>query len=102
MRGTPVAATSSFLRETASESGFVAADRLSALLHITRAELAVATGLSRDAVAKTARVRTPSTQSRAARRHRDPQPGAALGRFTPASLRLVPVAAPALLRRPDR
>jgi hypothetical protein len=62
--GHPMAAMSNFLSETASESGFVAADRLSALLHITRAELAVAAGLSRDAVAKTARSRTPSTQSR--------------------------------------
>jgi hypothetical protein len=34
------------------------------MLHITRAELAVAVGLSRDAVTKTARVGTHATQAR--------------------------------------
>ena len=54
----------SFLSETAGQSGFVAADQLSDMLHITRAELAVAVGLSRDAVTKTARVSTHATQAR--------------------------------------
>ena len=54
----------SFLAATAGDHGEVAADRLSDLLHITRAELAVSIGLSRDAVTKTARARTPATQAR--------------------------------------
>jgi hypothetical protein len=53
-----------FLAATASEEGLVAADRLSTVLHITRGELAVTLGLSRDAVSKTARARTPATQAR--------------------------------------
>ena len=53
-----------FLTDTFAEDGLVGADRLSAVLNITRAELAVALGLSRDAVAKTARVRSPATQAR--------------------------------------
>ena len=53
-----------FLQETTGDSGLIAADRLSALLHITRAELAMAAGLSRDAVSKTARVGAPATQAR--------------------------------------
>jgi hypothetical protein len=55
---------SSFLTATAGDNGAVAADRLSDILHITRAELAVALGLSRDAVTKTARVGTQATQAR--------------------------------------
>lgn len=53
-----------FLHDTASETGLVAVDRLSSLLHITRAELARAAGLSRDAVSKTARAGSPATQAR--------------------------------------
>jgi hypothetical protein len=53
-----------FLAETAGAEGQVAADRLSTLLHITRGELAVSLGLSRDAVAKAARARSPATQAR--------------------------------------
>jgi transcriptional regulator with XRE-family HTH domain len=48
----------------ADTDGLVAADRLSDALHITQAELAVAAGLSRDAVTKRARVGTPATQAR--------------------------------------
>jgi hypothetical protein len=55
---------SSLLEATAGDGGLIAADRLSGLLHITRAELAVALGLSRDAIVKTARVRRPATQAR--------------------------------------
>ena len=53
-----------FLNDTWGEGGLIAADRLSELLHITRAELAVALGLSRESVAKTARARSPATQAR--------------------------------------
>lgn len=53
-----------FIHETATPDGMIAADRLSSVLHITRAELAVSLGLSRDAIAKAARVSTPSTQAR--------------------------------------
>lgn len=53
-----------FIREVTGDSGLVAADKLSTVLHITRAELAVAAGVSRDSVAKAARVVTPATQSR--------------------------------------
>jgi uncharacterized protein (DUF2384 family) len=53
-----------FLTITAAAGGLVAADRLSDLLHITRGELAAASGLSRDAVTKSARVTTPATQAR--------------------------------------
>lgn len=55
---------SAFLADTSDDAGLVAAARLSETLRITRGELAVALGLSRDAVAKTARSRSPATQSR--------------------------------------
>ena len=54
----------SFLQQTAADTGLIAADRLSHVLHITRAELAVAAGLSRDAVSKSTRVGSPATQAR--------------------------------------
>ena len=53
-----------FLEDVTGQNGLVAADRLSAVLRITRSELAVAVGVSRDAVAKSSRVVTPATQSR--------------------------------------
>jgi hypothetical protein len=53
-----------FLSDTSAENGLVAADRLSAALHITHAELATALGLSRDAVSKASRARTKNTQAR--------------------------------------
>jgi hypothetical protein len=53
-----------FLADTANESGLIAADRLTELLHTTRAELAAALGLSRDSVSKSTRVGSPSTQAR--------------------------------------
>jgi len=53
-----------FLANTCTVGGLVAADRLSEMLHITRGELAFATGLSRDSVTKAARVVTPATQAR--------------------------------------
>jgi hypothetical protein len=62
--GAKIMDRASFISETATADGLIAADRLSAVLHITRSELAVTLGLSRDAVAKTARAATPATQSR--------------------------------------
>jgi hypothetical protein len=53
-----------FLDEASADSGLIAADRLSDLLHITRAELATAVGLSRDSVSKSTRVGSPATQAR--------------------------------------
>ena len=55
---------STLLWNTSTENGLIAADRLSDLLRITRAELANALGLSRDAVSKTTRARSPATQAR--------------------------------------
>jgi hypothetical protein len=52
------------IQEVIGEGGLIAADRLSDTLRITRAQLAQSTGLSRDSVTKTARARTPATQSR--------------------------------------
>lgn len=54
----------SFIEATVTPDGLIAADRLSSVLHITRAELASTLGLSRDAIAKTTRVGAPATQSR--------------------------------------
>jgi hypothetical protein len=56
--------SSSFLMATSDDTGFIAAGRLSDLLHITRAELASTLGLSRDAVTKTARAGSQATQAR--------------------------------------
>jgi hypothetical protein len=44
--------------------GVVAADRLTGTLRISKLELALALGLSRDAVSKTARLKSPATQTR--------------------------------------
>lgn len=48
-----------FLDEITTDDGLVDADRLTDLLHITRSELAIALGLSRGAVSKSARVGSP-------------------------------------------
>jgi hypothetical protein len=53
-----------FLDETSADTGLIAADRLSNLLRITRGELATALGLSRDAISKSTRVGSPTTQAR--------------------------------------
>jgi hypothetical protein len=53
-----------FLAEVLTDQGAVATDRLADLLRVTKAELAAATGLSRDAVSKRARVSAPATQAR--------------------------------------
>lgn len=53
-----------FLAGVMSASGYVEANRLADELRITKSELAVASGLSRDAVSKAARLRSGSTQAR--------------------------------------
>ena len=47
-----------------SDRGLVETDRLVAQLHVTKVELARATGLSRDALSKPARSSSPKTQQR--------------------------------------
>jgi len=54
-----VTSEAAFLQDVTGQNGLVAADRLSAVLRITRSELAVAVGVSRDAVAKSSRVVIP-------------------------------------------
>ncbi|WP_019054229.1 antitoxin Xre/MbcA/ParS toxin-binding domain-containing protein [Sphingobium xenophagum] len=56
-------ASAAFLNEVTGEKG-VSPDRLSAALHITKSELALAAGLSRDAVSKAARTGSVVTQAR--------------------------------------
>jgi transcriptional regulator with XRE-family HTH domain len=53
-----------FLIDIFTTDGLVAIDRLSKSLRITKAELALAAGLSRDAVSKTPRLRARATQAR--------------------------------------
>jgi hypothetical protein len=53
-----------FLIGVFNPDGLVATDRLSQELRITKAELALAAGLSRDAVSKTPRLRARATQTR--------------------------------------
>ncbi|MCR4377678.1 MAG: MbcA/ParS/Xre antitoxin family protein [Rhodospirillales bacterium] len=52
------------LQTIIDRTGRVQVDRMAEIFHITKAELANATGLSRDAVSKTARLDTRATQSR--------------------------------------
>jgi len=52
------------LDQVMNSEGHVAVDRLAAELHITKSELALAAGLSRDAVSKSARLNAPRTQTR--------------------------------------
>lgn len=53
-----------FLADTATATGLVAADPLSDLLHVTRGELALALGVPRESVTRTARARAPTAQAR--------------------------------------
>lgn len=53
-----------FLGEVVGSDGLVAIDRLADALRASKGDLAVATGLSRDAVSKTARARNRATQAR--------------------------------------
>jgi hypothetical protein len=54
----------SFLDGVISHEGLVEPDRLAGALRVTKGELATASGLSRDSVSKTLRLRTPATQAR--------------------------------------
>ena len=56
-------AHAAFLSEVSDANG-VSVDKLSSALHITKSELALAAGLSRDAVSKAARSSSIATQSR--------------------------------------
>ena len=56
-------ASAPFLPQVCGDKG-VSADRLAAALHITKSELALAAGLSRDAVSKAARSSSKATQLR--------------------------------------
>ena len=59
-----MSAATSFAVEMVQSDGTVEAGRLSEALRVSKAELAAASGLSRDAVSKTVRLRAPSTQAR--------------------------------------
>src|SRR5271154_391410 len=64
VRRMSAAAEHSFLDEVISRDGVVEPDRLCSVLRVTKGELATASGLSRDAVSKTLRLRAPATQTR--------------------------------------
>jgi hypothetical protein len=53
-----------FVEQAIGQEGTIEPGRLSELLHITKGDLAATSGLSRDAVSKTARLRAPATQAR--------------------------------------
>ncbi len=53
-----------FLSEVITDQGMIATDRLAEVLRVTKTELAMATGLSRDAVSKQTRLRSRHTQAR--------------------------------------
>lgn len=53
-----------FLLDAFTAGGAIAVDRLLAELKVSRAELAVASGLSRDTIVKKNRVSSPATQAR--------------------------------------
>ena len=78
----------SFLGEVIDQQGLIEPDQLAGALRVTKSELAVASGLSRDAVSKTLRLRAPATQARL--------------REGAAGFCLVPVAAAPGIRRSDR
>jgi hypothetical protein len=59
-----MSAARDFLSEVVSADGFIATDRLTGELRITRMELANAAGLSREAVSKSVRLKARSTQAR--------------------------------------
>lgn len=56
--------SAALLADVIDADGAVAPDRLTQKLRISKLELALALGLSRDAVSKTARLRSPATQAR--------------------------------------
>lgn len=53
-----------FLRQVLPPRGLIDATLLAEVLHVTKTELAAATGLSRDAVSKRSRVESRATQAR--------------------------------------
>jgi hypothetical protein len=53
-----------FVHQVIGGEGIIEPGRLSDMLHITKSELAVTSGLSHDAVSKVARLRAPATQTR--------------------------------------
>ena len=59
-----MSAQAELLQEVFTAQGIVASDRLAQTLHITKTELAAATGLSRDAISKRARSESRATQAR--------------------------------------
>jgi uncharacterized protein (DUF2384 family) len=59
-----MSAPAELLPDVMTEDGTIATDRLAKVLHITKAELATATGLSRDAVSKRDRLNSRQTQAR--------------------------------------
>jgi hypothetical protein len=59
-----MSARAELLESVIDADGQVVTDRLAAVLHITKTELAVATRLSRDAVSKQARSASRATQAR--------------------------------------
>lgn len=59
-----MSAPAELLPDVMTDEGTIATDRLAKVLHITKAELATATGLSRDAVSKRDRLSSRPTQTR--------------------------------------
>lgn len=59
-----MSAHAELLPDVMTDQGTIASDRLARVLHITKTELASATGLSRDAVSKRDRVNSRRTQAR--------------------------------------
>jgi uncharacterized protein (DUF2384 family) len=59
-----IPAAQTFLEDVMGRDGLIITDRLSHELRITKAELAIALGLSRDAVSKTTRLKAHATQAR--------------------------------------
>ncbi len=57
-------AQAGFLDTVIGVDGVVEPERLSVVLHVTRTELATASGLARDCVSKAVRLRAPATQAR--------------------------------------
>jgi hypothetical protein len=53
-----------FLEDVINQAGVVDLERFSGLLGVTKGELAIASGLSRNAVSRAARLRAPATQTR--------------------------------------
>jgi uncharacterized protein (DUF2384 family) len=63
-RGIPMSAAAEDLTALLSQSGTVETGQLADVLHVTKTELARATGLSRDAVTRRDRAASPKTQQR--------------------------------------